>query len=115
MVLQTHRAQMSLDILQCAMQEPIKKGERYIMHDYISHEWNERTAVIDYEARPDHLRLPDRFQKQEHKHEWKCECGMNPSVNMEPTPEPEKCAEKPHVGYCCKPKDEVEEKINSYE
>lgn len=45
-----------------AMQEPIKKDERFIWFDFCTGKWTEGESPIDYEARPDHLRIPERFQ-----------------------------------------------------
>lgn len=119
----------SYRILQ-SLQEPIKKGERYLnfngnMDLYEEAMTKELTCPSFH---PMALRLPDRFQKQEkpscvHHLMPPCGfCGAVPVYYEQPKPSPEKCVYNHGTGSkCdCKPKDEealysreVEEKIET--
>lgn len=118
---ESHYSHMAHRVL-LAMQEPIRKGERYLYWslDY-PESWVEQTQTNDDDSfHPLKLRLPDRFQKRE------CECichntkeNHNCCENMnKPQPEAQKCdCVGNSLGPNCKihpqydnPKDEVEEK-----
>lgn len=117
----------AFNILQ-AMQEPIRKGDRYLFwhKDKVTEMvWEDFMATIE-ESHAEHLRLPDAFQNQE---KFCCDLHQHvpgvteyPCTMKKPTPSPEKCECSPacNHGYsehcnCCgaldKPKDAVEEKI----
>lgn len=113
-----------------AMQQPIKKGERYLD----IHPFNPEPQVRSWESPngdqtlPFHgydLRLPDRFQpvhqssnggKKECQHYITCESCQS-HVDIKPVPEPEKCCPRGALGnrhsdLCHKnPSSAVEEKI----
>lgn len=113
----------------CAMQEPIKKGEKVLFVSIGSIE----ETVNEYDDtkacwHPSTLRLPDRFQKKECRHGG-CfmSCGLCGKMLIDyRKPEPEKCDHanydyQPGLGWACnkcsyiysKPKDEVDEKIEN--
>lgn len=114
-----------------ALQQPIRKGERYLTTHDNGGTWKEQTitgAPADEPFHPYLLRLPDAFQKQEkkecHHRIWKHRClGCDEIIEIEkPTPSPEKCEcvflnESVCPNPRCpvhKPKDAVEEKINEF-
>lgn len=90
--------QMSLRVIE-AMQQPIKKGDKYlslIVPGTVSEQVAEVGTLEDFH--PYALRLPDRFQKKECGHAWfaKCiKCGEEADLPEEKrpksAPEPEKC------------------------
>lgn len=108
-----------------AMQEPIRKGERYLKN--ISHptDWyvydNQSTDIFGFH--PYALRLPDRFQKRgEESHCDGCRCteptneNFASSILKKSMPSSERCPPMAHPGQSscpnCRPKDAVEEKID---
>ncbi len=123
-----------------AMQEPIRKGERYLKWDS-EFEWVNRCNNFVEELEkpgfhPYALRLPDRFQKREEKvfcstrlvvgHDKCGACGeeierQTRHIQLEPKPQAEECScfnrwdqmMGEHRPSCpeFKPKDAVEEKI----
>ena len=109
-----------------AMEEPIKKGERLLdlkPDGYaVESQWKIHIACTEFH--PGFLRLPDRFQKQgcDHDGYLRCvNCGNNFTTGWKltkPTPEPALFKCKDFAGQCqhpgCKPKYEVEEKINGW-
>ena len=96
---------MRASLVLCAMQEPIKKGERILVISSSDGSIREEDAVRDCDyIHPFDLRLPDRFQKQEcfvsiqrecpqcrKQHVWKID------EESKPTPEPEKCNCTGHI------------------
>lgn len=116
-----------------AMQQPIRKGERYLGYFFITEEWQVDDAPQNNNDpfHPAMLRLPDAFQKQE-KHN--CEDAKllmethirvyhsAPAELSKPAP-PEKCEcydlHIPGVKYECehhypKPQDAVEERLQEF-
>lgn len=110
-----------------AMQQPIRKGERYLNCHAPNDRWAELVSYEDItNYHPYHLRLPDAHQKQECKY---CGAPLGLGRNEEdcvskPTPSPEKCkctCHKVPLDFkhdCCglaawfdNPKDAVEDKI----
>lgn len=114
-----------------AMQQPIRKGERYLGYFFNTEEWKVDDAPQNNNDpfHPAMLRLPDAFQKQEKK----CGCGLTwgtihrfdgPCYVLENTPSPEKCEHGIKIGFACaecffrrhpksKPKDAVALKIEA--
>lgn len=116
---------MSYRILR-AMQQPIKKGERYLvgthqdtdMWGVVEKTW-EGTDIRGWHTA--YLRLPDRFQKQENPTHVCPECrAIHPVLDndgSQPKPSPEKCGCPPAAilqwGHICMAVDPVEEKIQA--
>lgn len=106
-----------------AMQQPIRKGERYLVTYQSENVWEEMTIMGCEELTHFHpmmLRLPDEFQKKECLNViLTCSCGKivphDSERETKPTPSPEKCEcqylGKNHVIDCGKYTDAVEEKI----
>ena len=96
---------MAYNILR-AMEEPIKKGDKYLelmVNGIVREKLAEGVSYVVYgdPLHPYYLRLPDRFQKQEcdckcHSvHAGLCKCGVEG-----PTPEPECRHGRPLSEHC---------------